>query len=332
MKPVRWGVLSTANIGIAKVIPGMLKSKMLEVAAIASRSLPTAQAAAAKLGIPSAYGSYEALLADASIEAIYNPLPNHLHVPMTLAAARAGKHVLCEKPIAIKAAELEALRPYASQVHLREAFMVRSHPQWIAVRERVRTGAIGELRFMQVPFCYFNADPNNIRNQAAIGGGALYDIGCYAITAGRWFFESEPERVIATMDRDPVFKTDRATSGLLDFGGGRQLAFTVATQTAPYQRIQLVGTKGRIEIEIPFNAPPDKPCRYFIDDASSLDGSGIKTHTLPVADQYQLQAEVFSRAVREERPDAAGLDDAAAGMRVIDALMASEVSGRFERP
>jgi predicted dehydrogenase len=330
--PVRWGILSTAKIGTTKVIPGMLKSKLLEVVAIASRSLASAQAAGTALGIPTAHGSYEALLADPSIEAIYNPLPNHLHVPMTLAAVRAGKHVLCEKPFSIEAAELDALRPYANQVHMREAFMVRHHPQWIDAREQVRAGTIGALRFMHVPFCYFNADPANIRNNADIGGGALYDIGCYAITAGRWFFEAEPERVIATVDRDPVFKTDRATSGLLDFGAGRQLAFTVSTQAAPYQRIQLVGTKGRIEIEIPFNAPPDAPCRYFIDDASALDGRGIRTITLPVCDQYQLQAEAFSRAVREQQPDASGLDEAQMGMRIINALFSSERSGRFERP
>jgi predicted dehydrogenase len=330
--PVRWGILSTAKIGTTKVIPGMLKSKLLEVAAIGSRNLASAQAAATALGIPTAYGSYEALLADPSIEAIYNPLPNHLHVPMTLAAVRAGKHVLCEKPFSIEASELDALRPYAHQLHIREAFMVRHHPQWIEVRERVREGVIGALRFMHVPFCYFNADPANIRNMADIGGGALYDIGCYAITAGRWFFEVEPERVIATVDRDPAFKTDRATSGLLDFGAGRQLAFTVSTQAAPYQRIQLVGTRGRIEIEIPFNAPPDGPCRYVIDDASSLDGRGIRTVTLPACDQYQLQAEAFSRAVREQKPDAIALDEAQRGMRIIEALFASERSGQFERP
>jgi predicted dehydrogenase len=328
MTPVRWGILSTAKIGTTKVIPGMLKSTQLVVAAIASRNLPAAQEAAAKLGIATAHGSYEALFADPTIEAIYNPLPNHLHVPMTLAAVRAGKHVLCEKPFSIEAAELDALRPYASQVHIREAFMVRHHPQWTEARERVREGAIGELRFMHVPFCYFNADPANIRNQADIGGGALYDIGCYAITAGRWFFEAEPERVIASVDRDPVFKTDRATSGLLEFSAGRQLAFTVSTQSAPYQRIQLVGTKGRLEIEIPFNAPPDVPCRYFL-----FEGAGeARTFTLPVADQYQLQAEAFSRAVRGEAPDARALDEAQQGMRIIEALFASEKSGRFERP
>jgi predicted dehydrogenase len=332
MTPVRWGILSTALIGTQRAIPGMLKSDELRVAAIASRVLSRAQAAAATLGIPVAHGSYEALLADPTIEAIYNPLPNHLHVPMTLAAAKAGKHVLCEKPMSLTASELEVLRPYASQVHIREAFMVRHHPQWIETREQVRRGAIGELRFIQVPFSYYNADPANIRNMADIGGGALYDIGCYAIVAGRWFFEGEPERVIATMERDPVFATDRTASGLLDFGAGRQLAFTVSTQSARYQRVQLVGTKGRIEIEIPFNAPQDKACRYAIDDASALDGGGVRTVTLPVADQYQLQAEAFSRAVRNETPSAAGLDDAMANMRIIDALFASETSGRFERP
>jgi len=332
MTPVRWGILSTAKIGTQRAIPGMLKSSLLQVAALASRSLPAAQEAAAALGIPRAYGSYDALLADPAIEAIYNPLPNHLHVPLTLAAAQAGKHVLCEKPMSMTAGELEVLRPYASKVHLREAFMVRFHPQWIAAREHVRRGEIGELRFIQVPFAYFNADPANIRNMADIGGGALYDIGCYAIVAGRWFFEAEPDRVAATMARDPVFRTDIATSGLLEFAGGRQLAFSVSTQAARYQRIELVGTQGRIEIEIPFNAPQDLTTRYSIDDASALDGSGVRTITLPVADQYQLQAEAFSRAVRDEAPDARGLDDAVANMRVIDALFASAKSGRFERP
>jgi predicted dehydrogenase len=332
MEPVRWGILSTARIGTQKVIPGMLKSSGLEVGAIASRSLATAQAAAAELGIPRAYGSYEELLADPGIEAIYNPLPNHLHVPLTLAAAKAGKHVLCEKPMSLKAAELEVLRPYTSQVHIREAFMVRFHPQWLQTRELVQRGAIGELRFMHVPFSYFNADPANIRNLADIGGGALYDIGCYAIVAGRWFFDANPARVIATMERDPAFGTDRSTSGLLEFEGGRQLSFSVSTQAAPQQRITLTGTKGRIEIQIPFNAPQDGPCSYTIDDKNAADGSGVRVVTLPAADQYQLQAEAFSSAVRSERPDAAGLDDAGWNMRVIDALFASEKSGRFERP
>ena len=332
MKPVRWGILSTASIGTEKVVPAMRKSALLEVAAIASRSLATAEAAAAKLGIPAAHGSYEALLADPTLEAVYIPLPNHLHVPLTLAAAQAGKHVLCEKPMALNAAELDVLRPYATQVHLRKAFMVRCHPQWIAVREHVRAGEIGALRYMQIPFSYFNADPANIRNKADIGGGALYDIGCYAVAAGRWFFEGEPERVVALVDRDPVLATDRTASGLLDFGGGRQLAFTVSTQSVRYQRIQLVGTTGRIEIEVPFNAPQGAATRYWIDRNGALDGSGMELFTLPGADQYQLLVEGFSRAVREQRPDASGLDDAQANARALDALFSSERSGRFERP
>ncbi|MFL6662180.1 MAG: Gfo/Idh/MocA family protein, partial [Rhizobacter sp.] len=242
----------------------------------------------------------------------------------------AGKHVLCEKPMAMNAAELEVLRPYAGRLHLREAFMVRHHPQWIAARDAVRGGAIGEPRYIQVPFSYFNDDPANVRNKADIGGGGLYDIGCYAIVAGRWFFEADPERVVAAIERDPRFGTDRMASALLDFGHGRQLAFTVSTQSARYQRVQVVGTKGRLEIEIPFNAPPDKPCRYWIADDVALDASGTREFTLPVADQYQLQAEAFSRAVRQERPDARGLDDAVANLRVIDALFASGKSGRFE--
>lgn len=331
MKPVRWGILSTARIATQKVIPGMLKSSTLVVAGLASRNPQRAAAVAAELGIARSYGSYEEMLADPEIEAIYNPLPNHLHVPLTLAAAKAGKHVLCEKPMSMNAAELDALRPYASKVHIHEAFMVRQHPQWIAAREQVRRGGLGELRFMQVGFSYFNDDPGNIRNQTDAGGGALYDIGCYAIVAGRWLFEAEAQTAFATMDLDPAFGTDRSTSGLLDFGGGRQLSFTVSTQASAYQRVLLVGTRGRLEIEIPFNAPQDKACRYWIDDGSSLDGSSRVETMLPVADQYQLQAEAFSHAVRHEQPSAAALDDAMWNMRTIDALFASARSGQRER-
>lgn len=324
-EPVRWGVLSTARIATEKVIPGMRKSPLVDVAAIASRDPGSAEAAAARLGIPVAHGSYEALLADPRIEAVYNPLPNHLHVPMTLAAARAGKHVLCEKPMALTAAELDALRPYAARVHLREAFMVRHHPQWAEARERVRSGAIGEPRYLHVAFSYYNDDPANIRNQPGIGGGALYDIGCYAVVAGRWFYGGEPGRAAMIADHDPAFGTDRTTSGLLDFGAGRQLAFTVSTQALRHQRLQIVGTRGRIELEIPFNAPQDGPVRWWIDT-----GAGPQPQTVEEADQYRLQAEAFSRAVRDDAPNFAGLDEAAATLRVVEALLASEKSGRVE--
>jgi predicted dehydrogenase len=330
MKPVVWGVLSTARIGISKVLPAMRSSPLVELRAIASRSLAAAQGAAAELGIARAYGSYDELLADPEIEAVYNPLPNPLHVPLTLQAAAAGKHVLCEKPVALSAAEALALRGAAARVQIEEAFMVRHHPQWLRVRELVREGRIGTARAVQVFFSYFNADAANIRNQAAQGGGALYDIGCYAILAGRWVFEAEPRRAVALVDRDPTFGTDRTTSALLDFDGGRQLAFTVSTQSCPYQRVQIVGTRGRIEIEIPFNAPQGGAMRIAVDGSGALDGRGIAVEVLPAADQYRLQVENFSRRVRGEPAPGWDVDDAVAQMRVIDALWRSERSGRWE--
>ena len=329
MKKVVWGVLSTAKIGQQRVLPGMKKSALCDIRAIASRNEAAARKAADALGIPKAYGSYEALLADPEIEAIYNPLPNHLHVPMTLLAAAAGKHVLCEKPIALNANEAAALRQAASKVLIAEAFMVRFHPQWQRARELIRDGRIGSLRVLQMFFAYANLDPVNIRNNAAIGGGGLYDIGCYAIVAGRYFFGAEPVRAIALIDRDPTFGTDRVTSALVDFGGGRHLDFTVSTQCAPHQRIQLCGTKGRIEIHIPVNAPQGAATRISIDDCSSLEGTGIAIETLPESDQYMLQGEAFSRAIRGEIELPFGIEDAIANMRVIDALFRSEKSGAW---
>jgi predicted dehydrogenase len=332
MKPVVWGVLSTARIGIKHVLPAMRASPLIDLRAIASRSQDAASHAARELGIERAYASYEALIADPDIEAIYNPLPNHLHVPLTLQAAAAGKHVLCEKPLALNADEALALRDAATRVHIEEAFMVRHHPQWQRVRELVRSGRVGTLRAVQVFFSYFNDDPGNIRNQRDIGGGALYDIGCYAVLCGRHLFEAEPLRVIALVDRDPAMGTDRTTSALLDFGGGRQLTFTVSTQSVPYQRVQIVGTHGRIEVQIPFNAPQGGAMRISIDDGQALDGSGIVIEKMPMADQYRLQAEAFSRRIRGEDAPGWGLDDAMGQLRVIDALWRSERSGRWEQP
>ena len=331
MKKVVWGILSTAKIARQRVIPGMQKSKWCDIRAIASRSAEIAREAADALGIPKAYASYAELLADPEIEAVYNPLPNHLHVPLTLQAAAAGKHVLCEKPIALNAEEAAQLRAVAGKVLIMEAFMVRFHPQWLRVREHIRDGRVGTLRVLQMLFSYFNVDATNIRNVAAIGGGALYDIGCYPITAGRFFFESEPQRAIALVDRDPRFGTDRMTSALLDFGSGRHLDFTVSTQCVPYQRIQLCGTIGRIEIQIPVNAPQGEETRIYIDDGSSLGGAGIRTELLPPSDQYAQQAEAFSRAIRGEIALPYGVEDAVRSMRVIDALFRSEKSAAWEK-
>jgi predicted dehydrogenase len=330
MKKVVWGVLSTAKIGTQRVLPGMLKSEYCDIRAIASRTAAGARKAADQLGIAKSYGSYEELLADPEIEAIYNPLPNHLHVPLTLQAAAAGKHVLCEKPIALNADEARQLQAASAKVLIMEAFMVRFHPQWLRARELVRGGDIGTLRAVQFLFCYANSDPSNIRNKADIGGGALYDIGCYPITAGRFFFDAEPQRGIALIDRDPDFRTDRLTSALLDFGSGRHLDFTVSTQCTPYQRVHLCGSKGRIEIQIPVNAPQGATANLFIDDGSSLAGAGVRTEIIAESDQYMLQGEIFSRAVRGEISLPYGVDHAIQGMRAIDALFRSESSGRWE--
>lgn len=330
MKKVNWGILSTAKIGREKVIPALQKGQHSQVSAIASRSLASAQKVATDLGIPKAYGSYEELLADPEIEAIYNPLPNDQHVPWTLAAARAGKHVLCEKPFSMNAPEAEQLREVAGQVHIMEAFMVRFHPQWQRARELVRSGALGELRTVQAFFSYFNRQSDNIRNRADVGGGALYDIGCYAIVAGRFLFEAEPLRVITLMDRDPDFQTDRTTSAMLDFGGGRRLDFTVSTQSVPFQRVQAIGTKQRLELVIPFNAPLGGTTDLLIDNGSVIGGVSALRETTATCDMYTLQGDAFSQAVRGEIPLPYGLDDAICNMRIIDALFKSDQSGQWE--
>src|SRR5215213_705480 len=260
---VSWGVLSTARIGTEKVIPAMQRGAVSRIDAIASRDLARGQQVAARLGIPKVYGSYEELLADPEIEAVYNPLPNHLHVPWTIKAMEAGKHVLCEKPIALTAHEGRQLIDVRERTgrHVAEAFMVRHHPQWQLARDIAGSGRIGEVRAIQTFFSYFLTDPVNIRNQADIGGGGLYDIGCYAILTARYLFGAEPLRAIGLADKDPTMGTDRLTSGLLEFPGGRQLSFTCATQLVPFQRVQIVGTNGRVEVQIPFNAPPGRPAR-----------------------------------------------------------------------
>ncbi len=333
MKPVRWGILSTAKIGVAKVIPAMQRSDACEIVGIASRNIDRARSTAKSLGIPRAYGSYEELLADPDIEAIYNPLPNHLHVPLSIAAARAGKHVLCEKPVGLNAAEAESLIETrdATGVLIQEAFMVRYHPQWLRARELVRSGRIGELRAIQGFFSYNNRDPRNIRNMADIGGGGLYDIGCYPITGSRFLFEEEPSRVVGLIERDPDWKIDRLTSAILDFPSG-QGTFTCGTQITPFQRMQIVGTAGRIEIEIPFNAPPDRPCRIFLDDGSQLGNAGVVMEELPVADQYTAQGDVVSRAIRYGEPLEFPLENAVLGMRIIDAVFRSAATGNWETP
>jgi predicted dehydrogenase len=330
--PVRWGVISTANIGTAKVLPGMMKSKEIEIHAIASRTLPTARRWAKKLGIPVAYGSYEDMLNDPDIEAVYNPLPNHLHVPLTLAAAAKGKHVLCEKPIALTAEEAKTLRAPGRKVHIAEAFMVRHHPQWLKARELAQSGRLGTLRAIQSLFSYYNVDPKNVRNIADIGGGAIYDIGCYPVVTARFIFGAEPVRCMAVIDRDPKFRTDRLASAVVDFGKGRHLTFTVSTQATPYQRVHILGDKARLEVEIPFNAPQGGAMKLYLDNGKQLGDASAKAIKLPKADQYQLQGEHFSRVVRGTEKLVFGVDDAVKQARVLDAIFRSAESGHWETP
>ncbi len=333
MTRLRFGVLSTAKIGLKKVLPAMQQCQFAEIAAISSRDLAQAQQAADELGISRAYGSYEELLADPSIDAIYNPLPNDLHVPWTLKAAAAGKHVLCEKPIAMNAEEARTLLAAQQEhgVRIGEAFMVKLHPQWLRAEELIRDGRFGPLRLVTGTFSYFNDDPQNIRNKTEHGGGALMDIGCYLIFAARQLFAAEPSRVLALIDRDPQTHVDRFTSFLLDFPGG-QAVFSCSTQMVPNQRVQAFGTKARIEIEIPFNAPPDRPTRIFVDSGGDVFGAGILTEEFPVVDQYTLQGDAFARAVLDGTAMPVSVEDAVRNMAVLDALFRSADTGVWEQP
>lgn len=331
MEKVKWGVIGDALIGRAKVIPAMQKSQHCDIVGLASRDLAKAQNAAAAAGIPKAYGSYEDLLADPEIEAVYIPLPNHLHVPWAIKAAEAGKHVLCEKPIALTAEEAKTLIAVRERtgMMIQEAFMVRTTPQWLRTRELVQSGAIGELRAIQWIFTYMLTDPQNVRNMADIGGGGLYDIGCYPITTCRFVTGQEPKRIVSLINRDPNFGTDRVASAVMDFGSV-QAVMTVSTQLAPAQRATFYGTEGRVEVQIPCNTPNEVPTRIFIDDGSTLDGSSTKVETFDTADQYSIQGDEFSRAIRGEREQPVPLENSIANMRVIDAAFRSSESGGWE--
>lgn len=321
---VRWGILGTARIATRKVIPAMQRSEWCEVAAIASRDIDRACDAAAALGIPKAYGSYEELLADPAIEAVYNPLPNDLHVTWSIRAAERGKHVLCEKPIALTARDAASLLDVRDRrgILIQEAFMVRTHPQWLKVVELVDAGRIGTVRSIVGVFSFFNDDPGNIRNLAARGGGALMDIGCYLINTARFVLRREPVRVSGLIDRDPRFAVDRLTSMLLDFGTVHAIG-TCSTQTTPYQRVHVFGSSGRLELEIPFNAPSDRPCRLIVDD---------ETVDVSPCNQYTIQADLFSQAIRRRGCAPYPLEDSVKNMAVIEAVFRSAESGGWEVP
>lgn len=324
MKRLRWGVLSTSRFAQQKIVPAMKGCHYAEVTAIASRDRVKAEEVAQRLGIAKVHDSYEALLADPEIDVIYNPLPNHLHVPLSIQALEAGKHVLCEKPIGLDAADarrlLEAAERYP-RLKVMEAFMYRFHPQWQKARQLVREGRIGRVATIQSFFSYFNDDPANVRNQEGIGGGGLLDIGCYSISLSRFIFEAEPERVVGIVENDPQFGVDRLTSAILDFGG-RTSTFTCATQLTLFQRVLILGEKGRIEIEVPFNPLPDHPARILVENGGKIEEIGFE-----ICNQYTIQGDLFSLAVINDHPVPTPLTDAVANMRVIDAVFASGRTG-----
>jgi predicted dehydrogenase len=333
MNQVRWGVIGAANIAVKKVIPAMQRGSWSRVIAIASRDHGRASRVAEELDIDRAYGSYDDLLDDPDIEAVYIPLPNHLHVPWALRAAERGKHVLCEKPIALSAAEAEALIAARERfgVRIQEAFMIRTHPQWTTAVDLVRNGALGRVQSIIGHFAYHNVDPANVRNMAGLGGGGLADIGCYLVHVARWMLDREPRRVSSLMQKDPAFGVDRLASMLMDFGEAQVIA-TCGTQLVPSQRVQIFGDRARLDIEIPFNAPPDRPCRIFVDDGSSLSGDSRRTIELPACDQYTLQGDAFSRAIRGDGPQALPLEDSVANMRVLDAVIRAAARGDWQQP
>jgi predicted dehydrogenase len=334
MQKIRWGILSTANIGIKRVIPAILSGERGAIAAVASRDASRAAEVAARFAIPRSYGSYEALLNDSAIDAIYNPLPNHLHVEWTVKALNAGKHVLCEKPLGINAPQTQAIVEARdrSQKRVIEAFMVRHHPQWHRVRALVREGRIGTVRGIQSAFLFTVLDPKNVRNQAKLGGGALYDVGCYPLVTARYIFGAEPTRAIAMINRDADVGVDTLTGGMLEFPGGGQLVFSCALRAAAYQRVTILGTDGRIEMAVPFTPAKDLACRIIIDSGKSLDGASAEYEDFPAVDQYALQCDAAAAVFLGETAQEFPIEDGIATMRSIDALYRSAASGQWECP
>lgn len=323
MSELRWGILSTADIGRQKVVPAIQQAKRCRVVAIASRDAERAQRVAAELGIPRAHGSYEALLADQEVDAVYIPLPNHIHPEWAIAATQAGKHVMCEKPLAMTAAEAERMidAAEAGGVLLMEAFMYRLHPSWVALRDLIKAGRLGELMSVQSWFSYYNDDPGNIRNIPEAGGGALFDIGCYCVNLSRLLFDGEPTRVQASLRRDPATGVDVVTSAILDFAGGGVATFTCSTRTETDQRVHVYGTKGHASIWIPFNIPPDRPTKVFVTMGGDAPiAPHVETITLETADPYSIEFERFAEAVLDGVPLPYPARDAAANLRVIEQI------------
>ena len=331
MTPVVWGILGAARIALERVIPAMHPSDLCDVRAIASRDAGRAAEAARAAQVPVSHGSYEDLLADPEIEAVYNPLPNHLHVEWSIRALQAGKHVLCEKPLACSADELPPLIETRDRTGLiiEEAVMVRDHPQWSRVRDLIDGGRIGTVRNVQLSYSHFTDDPGDIRNQEAAGGGGLLDVGSYCSAIARLIFDAEPVRVVALLDRDPRFGTDRFVTAVLEFPGGHA-SFFCSTQSSRCQVVQIVGTTGWMRAEVPFAHPPDLPARLLIGSNVAPGTEPDETIRFDPVNQYRLQAERFGRQVRGAAPSRWPLETGVANLRVLDALRRSGESGRWE--
>lgn len=320
MKKLRWGVLSTANIAQTKVMPAIQHSAHNELVAISSRTPAAADNCAGAFGLTQIHHSYEALLDDPNVDAIYNPLPNHLHVDWSIKALEAGKHVLCEKPLGLNTADAQRLVDAANNYpHLKvmEAFMYRFHPQWQALKQLVDAGELGKIRTIHSHFSYNNRSLTNIRNIKEMGGGALLDIGCYCVSLSRWLFNEEPLKVIGAVSDFPDQEVDCLTSGILSFSDGTA-TFTCATKVQPKQYIEIYGEEGSASIEIPFNPPADQPARLFI-----TQGEKKRTIEFTPIDQYGLMVDAFALSVLNNTPVSTPLSDAINNMRVIDAIFTS---------
>ncbi|OHE61054.1 MAG: oxidoreductase [Treponema sp. GWA1_62_8] len=327
MRKLKMGVFGCSSHYFKRVAVLLRSSSLVEPYAIASRDGVRAQAAAKDWGFAVAHSSYEALVADPGVDFVYNPLPNHLHLEWIKKAADAGKHVLCEKPLGLDAAQAREAAAYCARkgVLLMEAFMYRFHPQWKRASELVEAGEIGRVMATHCVFTYNNKDPANIRNIAEFGGGALLDIGCYAVSSARFLMRAEPERVQCLIERDRTFGTDVLVSGILDFGAGRRSTFTVGTQLFSVQRVDAFGTGGSLSVEVPFNMYGDVPGRVHV--ANDVGRRIVET---AIDDQYRLQFDAFALAVAEKKPAPTPVSDAIANMAVLDALKASAASGNWE--
>ena len=315
-KKVSWGILGTAQIAIKKVIPAMIQTKFCRIEAIASRYLSRAQSVADQFQIKKAFGSYEDMLLDSNIEAIYIPLPNRLHVEWIIKSLEVGKHVLCEKPIGMNSSEMMLLnktkRKYP-ELCVMEAFMYKFHPQWKKVKALIASGSIGELIHLQTHFSYAQLDPNNIRNQKKMGGGSLYDIGCYAISLARWLFKEEPIKVKGLSQYDSEMKIDRLTSGILQFRKG-SATFTCGTQMERFQVAHIFGSKGKIDVKYPFNCLDREACIIV------SQGNDTYQILFKPSNAYSLQVDHFSKAIRNLEPLLISISDSINNIRVIERL------------